>query len=47
MENWEITLSAAHPESQWCWEEAVPRKRCRPILERAVVIPVLIERHWR
>jgi len=47
MENWEIMLSAGHPESQWCSEESIAQKCSLADFGAAVVIPVLIERHWR
>ena len=47
MENWEITSSAGHPESQECSEGAVAQKRSLTDIGAAVVIPARIEQHWR
>jgi hypothetical protein len=46
-ENWEITLTAGHPESQECSEEAVAEKCSLTDIGTADVIPARIEQHWR
>ena len=46
-ENWEITLSAGHPESQECSEEAVAQKCSLRDIWNGGFDPARIEQHWR